>query len=61
VKIEGKDLKAGTYGLFLAVSKEGPYTWVFSKNSASWECPELQTAYFGASPNESEATTCFPN
>jgi len=36
VKIEGKDLKAGTYGLFLAVSKEGPYTWVFSKNSTSW-------------------------
>lgn len=36
VKIEGKDLKAGTYGLFLAVTKEGPYTWIFSKNSSSW-------------------------
>ena len=36
VKIEGKDLKAGTYGLFLALSKEGPYTWIFSKNSSSW-------------------------
>jgi predicted negative regulator of RcsB-dependent stress response len=36
VQIEGKELKAGTYGLFLAVSKEGPYTWVFSKNSTSW-------------------------
>jgi len=36
VKIEGKDLKAGIYGLFLAVSKEGPYTWVFSKNHSSW-------------------------
>lgn len=36
VKIEGKELKAGTYGLFLAVSKEGPYTWIFSKNSTSW-------------------------
>jgi tetratricopeptide (TPR) repeat protein len=36
VKIEGKELKAGTYGLFLAVSKEGPYTWIFSKNSSSW-------------------------
>jgi tetratricopeptide (TPR) repeat protein len=22
--------------LFLAVSKEGPYTWIFSKNSTSW-------------------------
>jgi tetratricopeptide (TPR) repeat protein len=36
VKIEGKELKAGTYGLFLAVSKEGPFTWIFSKNSSSW-------------------------
>jgi Protein of unknown function (DUF2911) len=36
VKIEGKELKAGTYGLFLAVAKEGPYTWIFSKNSTSW-------------------------
>jgi len=36
VKIEGKELKAGTYGLFLVVSKEGPYTWIFSKNSSSW-------------------------
>ena len=36
VKIEGKDLKAGKYGLFLAVQKEGPWTWVFSKNSSSW-------------------------
>lgn len=36
VTIEGKPLKAGTYGLFLAVSKDGPYTWIFSKNSTSW-------------------------
>lgn len=36
VKIEGKELKAGTYGLFLGVEKEGPWTWIFSKNSTSW-------------------------
>lgn len=36
VKVEGKDLKAGTYGLFLGVQKEGPWTWIFSKNSTSW-------------------------
>lgn len=36
VKINGKDLKAGTYGLFLDVEKEGPWNWIFSKNSASW-------------------------
>ncbi len=32
VKVEGKELKAGTYGLFLALAKSGPWTWIFSKN-----------------------------
>lgn len=36
VKINGKDLKAGTYGLFLDVEKEGPWNWIFSTNSGSW-------------------------
>src|SRR6267142_1460193 len=36
VQIEGKDLPAGDYGLFLATKKEGPWTWIFSKNTASW-------------------------
>ena len=36
VKIEGKDLKAGSYGLFLATSKDGPWTWIFSTNISSW-------------------------
>jgi hypothetical protein len=36
VKVEGKDLKAGTYGLFLAVEKSGPWTWVFSKAAKGW-------------------------
>ncbi|MEJ1237809.1 DUF2911 domain-containing protein [Chryseolinea sp. T2] len=36
VLIEGKPLKAGTYGLFLALSKEGPSQWIFSRNSSSW-------------------------
>ncbi len=35
VKIEGKDLKAGSYGLFLATAKEGVWTWVFSSNTSS--------------------------
>ena len=30
VKIEGKELKAGTYALFLDVEKDGPWQWVFS-------------------------------
>lgn len=36
VKINTKDLPAGTYGLFLDVEKEGEWTWIFSKNSTSW-------------------------
>lgn len=36
VKIEGKDLKAGTYGLFLAPEKDAAWKWIFSKTSSSW-------------------------
>ena len=36
VKINGKELKAGTYGLFLDVEKDGPWNWIFSNNSESW-------------------------
>lgn len=36
VRIAGKKLNAGTYGLFLAVEKEGPWTWIFSNNASSW-------------------------
>jgi Protein of unknown function (DUF2911) len=36
VKVNGKDLPAGAYGLFLDVEKDGPWTWIFSKNSTSW-------------------------
>lgn len=36
VKIDGKDVKAGTYGLFLGVQKDGPWTWILSKNNGSW-------------------------
>ena len=32
VKVEGKDLKAGTYALFLDVEKEGSWNWVFSRH-----------------------------
>ena len=36
VKIEGKDLKAGTYALFLDVEKTGPWTWIFSRSASGW-------------------------
>ena len=32
VKVEGKDLKAGTYALFLDVEKAGPWYWIFSRH-----------------------------
>jgi hypothetical protein len=35
VKVEGKDLKAGTYALFLDIEKTGPWTWIFS-NAIGW-------------------------
>jgi len=35
VKVEGKDLKAGTYALFLDVEKNGPWSWIFS-NHRGW-------------------------
>jgi tetratricopeptide (TPR) repeat protein len=36
VKISGKDVKAGSYGLFLDIEKEGPWSWILSSNSKSW-------------------------
>jgi hypothetical protein len=36
VKISGKDLAAGSYGLFLLVEENGTATWIFSKNTQSW-------------------------
>lgn len=36
VKVEGKELKAGTYGLFLEAEKTGPWVWIFSNNSTGW-------------------------
>jgi hypothetical protein len=35
VKIEGKELRAGTYALFLEVEKTGPWYWIFS-NHLGW-------------------------
>ncbi len=36
VKIGGKNLKAGTYGLHIIVEKDKPWTYIFSNNSSSW-------------------------
>jgi tetratricopeptide (TPR) repeat protein len=36
VLVEGKPLAAGKYGLFLILAENGPWTWIFSKNTTSW-------------------------
>ena len=36
VKIEGKDIKAGTYGLHMAIEENGEVTVIFSHNTTSW-------------------------
>jgi tetratricopeptide (TPR) repeat protein len=36
VMIEGKELKAGTYGFFVVVEEKGPWTIIFSKDTHGW-------------------------
>ena len=36
VRIEGKTLKAGSYGLHMAIQEEGKATLIFSHNTTSW-------------------------
>ena len=35
-KVEGEDLAAGAYGLFVAMHRDGSATVIFSKDTASW-------------------------
>ncbi|MGZ4809005.1 MAG: DUF2911 domain-containing protein [Thermoanaerobaculia bacterium] len=36
VEVEGRPVKAGTYGLFLVVQKDGPWTWILSSAATGW-------------------------
>lgn len=60
VKIGDKVVKAGTYGLFLEVAKDGPWTWILSKDANSWGSyfynPELDVARVQSTPQDSEYT-----
>jgi hypothetical protein len=60
VKIGGKEVKAGTYGLFLDVEKEGPWNWILSTNSTSWGSyfydPKEDAVRAAATPTESTYT-----
>ncbi len=37
VKINGNELKAGTYGFYMAIYEDGKVTLIFSSNANSWE------------------------
>ncbi len=36
VRIQGHELAAGTYALFLELAAEGPWTWIFSTQTNGW-------------------------
>ena len=36
VTIDGHDVKAGTYGLFLRLEKDAPWTWILSSATPGW-------------------------
>lgn len=36
VLVQGKPLKAGTYGFFIASAEQGPWTLIFSKTNTAW-------------------------
>lgn len=60
MSVNGKDIKAGTYGLFLEVTKEGPWTWIFSKDANNWGHyhykPENDALRIIATPKEAPYT-----
>ncbi len=60
VKIGGKDVKAGKYGLLLAVEQDKPWTWILSKDYNSWGSyfynPELDVVRVESRPQDCEYT-----
>ncbi len=44
VKIGGRDLRAGTYGLFLEIQPSGPWTWIFSTRTG-WGAYQYDPKY----------------
>ena len=60
VKVEGKDLRAGTYGLFLELEKSGPWSWIFSNNATGWGAyqydPKNDALRVPASPQDAPFT-----
>ena len=44
VKIDGHDVRAGTYGLFLEIQPSGPWTWILS-TQAGWGAYQYDPKY----------------
>ena len=59
VKIDGHDVKAGTYALFLALDKDGPWTWILNRNPG-WGSfqydPKFDVLRWQASPKDAPYT-----
>ncbi len=60
VKIGGKTVKAGTYGLFLDVEESKPWTWIISSDANAWGSyfynPAHDVVRVETSPKECEYT-----
>jgi len=59
VRVEGKEIKAGTYALFLELDKTGPWTWIFS-DQPGWGSyqydPKHDVLKVSASPRDAPYT-----
>ena len=59
-EIGGQPVKAGSYGLFLEVEPEGPWTWILSRNANGWGAyqydPQDDVIRVKATPEESPFT-----
>jgi tetratricopeptide (TPR) repeat protein len=60
VKIDGNAVRAGKYGLLLAVEENKPWTWILSKDYSSWGsyfyAPELDVVRVTTTPQPCEYT-----
>ncbi len=60
VKVDGKDVRAGTYALFLVLEKSGPWSWIFSNNAIGWGAyqydPKNDVLRVPTSPQDAPAT-----
>lgn len=60
VKIGGKTVKAGIYGLFLTVEQNKPWTWIISQDANSWGSyfynPEHDVVRVETTPTDCEYT-----